>query len=346
VLVLICGVGTYFGTVATIPSPSRPTKPSQASLVVSPSSLNFGEVWESGHFNSQIEFENRGNRSINITHLQSSCQCLAIDPQAIIVPSGESRRVSIAINLLAKRPSGQAEDWDVQLPLIAKWDEGGDGPEQSEWLIHGKVKSIVSVSPGILDFGDQLVLGNQAPPIKAVIRVKKPGTRVNIKTTPEGFSVALEKSPQDYTIIVTPPRSLPVGAFDQIIGMELSSEHDGTTLPESRIRVRGEVSHRVVAVPPIIHLGLLKVGTTAVGTTTIRSRTGRSFDISKLLTSPDGSQVDVTKSADGYGISIRQKVESPGTGSATMTLLAKVSDGEIIPVDIAWDWYGIPVADQ
>src|SRR5262249_52816263 len=91
-----CGVCSWCAVV------QKGRGPDSTGLWVSPERLNFGEVWEAEQFRWVLPVTNGSGEDIEIVNFATSCNCLSVEPRAVVIPAGQTVEVNLVLNLTGK----------------------------------------------------------------------------------------------------------------------------------------------------------------------------------------------------------------------------------------------------
>ena len=89
VALFLCAWG--FRLVILPPPPSPPLTPL---LFVSPTSLDFGEAWETDDHLVKLPIKNLSTQELTIVDFVTSCDCSRIEPKKLTIPPGQVTRHS------------------------------------------------------------------------------------------------------------------------------------------------------------------------------------------------------------------------------------------------------------
>lgn len=98
---LLAAAGRWAGSIFSLSKPDNATGPA---LVVAEGHLDFGEALDQSAFRWVLPIENRGTADVNITGFGKSCSCAEVTPKALVIPAGETREVTLSLDLRPQKP--------------------------------------------------------------------------------------------------------------------------------------------------------------------------------------------------------------------------------------------------
>lgn len=121
--------------------PAPPPAPEQPALTVDPAHLDFGDVWETDKFEWKVPVTNTGSQVLVVDRWQAGCDCSAITPQSLRVGPGETKSITVQIDLSSKVDSTSLTPVPISITFAAV--VGGKG--LPALTLRGKAKPIISV---------------------------------------------------------------------------------------------------------------------------------------------------------------------------------------------------------
>lgn len=230
---------------------------SQLSFEFEPSCLDFGEVWESDHFEWQLTFKNKSSSPIVLEQLRGDCSCATVGSLPLTVAPHSHETIRLTIDLFKFRPTGLEEVTPYRMELNGEVLEGSTKRPISG-VVSGRVKRTVHMDQSMLDFGSQSV---RAPSIEK---------RLILTTTDAVQSLELDIPP---LWVVRATREAATAAqavnrwviaarfhpkpFPTKINGSFSihpTDANGKRLTTIRVDLRGEIVQDVVARPSTVHI--------------------------------------------------------------------------------------------
>lgn len=269
VLCLASGVGAYFLGSRLALSGSEPPADETVidGLVIPPDRLKVGGIWEDKSVVVELPVRNTTTRAVQVRDIQSSCGCTDISPRSFTVPAGGEATLRLRLDTLARRPHeiGLAER-PFQHDLTPITDKN-DRQHGERWRLEGVIRSRVTLNRTHVHFGESVVVGQPAQPIKVKATLHVPADDLMTAVAPDIASVKIVRSTDDpfrYDLLVMPKANLPQGQFRADVNVEVrhtdGSRSFGATFP-----VEGMVQPELRALPSRLLLGAKKVGETATG---------------------------------------------------------------------------------
>jgi len=264
-------------------------------LVVAQTALDLGDVWESSRCSHTLPITNASSKPIEIMHLASSCNCLSIVPQSLVLEPGQTSKLDLTLDLTPRTAQEASQSRRVfAVDVIPYVRDSVVRP--AAWTIRGRVRSAITLTPRALDLGDSLVRGR--PPVPHVLDVTAHVALAQLVVTGErslvdiAVSRPLKRAPHRFQLHVTGRPSLAAGPFETNLSIKPLGA-DGKTYPPLTLAVRGRVREDVETVPPLLLIGARPVGDTVRETITLTSCSGRSFDVEAVDSGPSGPDLAV-----------------------------------------------------
>jgi hypothetical protein len=265
-------------------------------LVVAPGCLDFGPAWETSQFHWVLPIENRHRTDVEIEDFVTSCTCSKVEPRSLSIPAGQTREVSLTINLTAgpKGNESKAGEWAFTVGIRPKIRGENPSAIREAWTLRGTVRKLLSLDQPLVDFGRQSELALPLPMrrirVVSAIPLKGLSARMGADFLPVSVQQASEGG-DEFDVTVLCPVGLPVGAVrrDIILAAQLDSgEEIIKPLP-----VLGQIVADVQTDPPEVLLGARFVGGVAQESLSLYSLARRPFEI-------------VFKTVEGEGLSLEE----------------------------------------
>jgi hypothetical protein len=324
---------------ATSPTKEVAEKPG---LRINPNSLDFGEAWESDSLRWPVEFENTDKKPICIERFDiGGCDCVKVDVERLMIPAGGRGTVTAVLDLTRHRPAViSGESWPDRLPLRVECRESTGRKSQMGWFIQGKVKALVTVEPGFIWFGDDLLRGTAGQPRQVLIRPLVPLNDLLISSQPEGFECTLKRVSNGYKLTATPTNRLPSGFISRDLRLSVYDRHD-KLLPAQTITIFGTVTESVAALPRSTSFGPVRVGEIGAASITVGSRIALPFEVTKIESPPGLLILEQGKQNDQWHVRIEQRLDGLGSQSVTMKIHVRLSSGETVNLPVTFTWCGV-----
>lgn len=129
-------------------SPHQTPNPSAlpAALSIDPQYLDFGEVWETDHFQLVLPVRNVTADPVRLVEWRTSCTCLDVKPLAMEFGPNETKRATVLLDIGSKFRMNQTATQHVGVNLAAAL---GDG-KVVEWAVRGMAKSVMKTYPDLV----------------------------------------------------------------------------------------------------------------------------------------------------------------------------------------------------
>ncbi len=337
-------VGVYFLSRRISEGRARPA------LEIAASALDFGEVWDQRSFPWTLPIRNASNEPVEVLEFKTSCGCLSVEPESLVVPPGETVPVKLMLNLNAKnrqKASLCVRDFDVGLVPVTK----SSLPGQTRWKLHGYVRRYPLVtSPARVDFGEALVVGASFPSRAVDVHCLIPITGLTAECDESMATVHVEQiadDTQSYRVEILPRADLSVGEhmFDVSLKPLLRARQPGRELPPFQVEVTAHVLTDVYAVPSMLWLGAAKLGEVLDGTVAIAARS-RPFRVLEVRQNEE-AQVEVARiegvDAKTHVFRVMQRVAKGGTQRGGMEFIVQEEGGsEPYRVPVSVCYHGLP----
>ncbi|MBX9628558.1 MAG: DUF1573 domain-containing protein [Gemmataceae bacterium] len=149
------------GTPQTGRRPLRPPPPASAPILhVEPAALNFGTVWEDPRFEWAVPVHNPGPAAVVVERWQASCNCLGVSPDALRLEPGETRSVTVRIDLGDKVGPSTAP-----VPVAVGFAPVVGGRVGPAWTVEGVARPLLAAPPP-----DLVVVASDAGPRFQAVR--------------------------------------------------------------------------------------------------------------------------------------------------------------------------------
>jgi len=323
-----------------LPATMRDRHESESASIAA-ENLDFGETWESNSFHWPVIFQNHSTGTVQIEGFGTSCDCVRPNIDSLAIPSGEQRRVEYTLDLTKDRPLFvEHNGWPASFQIGAKCKDSNGTYRRLSWNLHGTVKSVLSIEPEALSFGDSLIWGCEYQPRTATVRVLGPVESVSIANMPGAITCQLTQAPHGYKLKVAPSSKLSPGNFNKDIYLEVHLQNSKDVIYRV-LPVSGSVTQKVVALPQSVRFGAIPLGQRVEGTITLNSRTA---EIIKSVDAepPSGMTIERSSPKDaGWLIQFRQDVAEKGEHRVVLDFRVRLSSNETLTLPISISWFGM-----
>lgn len=188
-------------------------------LQVDPASLDFGEVVESSRFLHDLPLCNATAEPLTV-RLETSCDCTGVEPRTLQLAPGETRRVTVQLDLLHNRlhfAGRPKRPYKAHLRAIF-----GEKPQdQSSLELAGVVKAVLSMWPPNLHLKEELVEGEDSAEESVDIKSVIPLSWLVVKKCPPSFQIRIQAVKGGYTLYVRIKAGLPRGRFSETVILKM-----------------------------------------------------------------------------------------------------------------------------
>lgn len=307
-------------------------------VVARESSLDFGEVWESGDFKWDLVLENPTSAPVSIESLEASCGCTAPTPQKLTIEPASSAVVRLRMDLSPRKGrDAKSPLTDFSVAVIPTFRRGDQKLAGKGWAVRGRVHHALAPSVRLIAFGrtDQLVAGAKTAPIEITADELCPLESVVASADPPlvATSVSRESDAQRFRIEVVPIADLAPGPFACSLQLH-GATAAGERLPPIVVKIEGVVLAPVVAIPDEVDFGLRSPGELAAATVRLQSLVRKGFELENVeVLGDEGEPLSVEKMAGGDGVlHFRKQFAQTGKYSAKARIKIRPQGGE--PFDL------------
>ena len=313
-------------------------------LSIDTTSLYFGRAWEQADFPLRLQIRNNQPRHIEVIRVESSCNCLSVEPRSFTVPGNGA--ISVRLHLDLRRPSWAAgSNWRFRSKLCAVVREP---PCRQSWEVKGEVLAYpLRLEPPSL-WIETFIGSSGAVRGTAEIRCDRSVSQVDARCPARFGSARVVPAggrPEIYDVVITPDQHLPVGEHRFFVSLKptLRTLPQGVGQPpELRVPVTVTVRRDVYASPSTIALGVLALGESASRRLVLRSFAKADFRVIDIRVQPDKSLAVKPCGAVQPGerrYFIQQRADRTGARSAEVRFLVEESQGKR-----ATYWVTVPVS--
>ncbi|MCI0459025.1 MAG: DUF1573 domain-containing protein [Gemmataceae bacterium] len=307
--------------------------------------LHFGEVWENEQFKWVLRIENGGPTDVQITDFGSSCACSKIEPRALDIPAGQSREVTLTLNLAAattENDKGAVQEFQVSIAPNVKPPMG-----RIYWVLRGKVRVPFRFAKAQLDLGRHSELAQPLTPQTVAITGQVPLTHLSAQANSKHFRGQVQRSdnpPNHFELTLAQTSALPRGfhTFEVNVVPELQG---GKPLPTKTIPVRVWIEPDIQASPPVIALGARCLGETVEETLTISSLTRQAFEVITVKVDGGGLAAEPLKGGtEVHAYHVRQRVTGLQAQNGWVIFRVRNEAGQEEDVRVDVTYHGLEVS--
>jgi hypothetical protein len=214
------------------------------------SDFNFGQIFQGQKVDHIYKFENRGNDTLEIKKVKTSCGCTAAILTDSTVPPGKTGEIKTTFSSGSKRGNIKKS--------ITVLSNDPDTPSY-KLTISGKIIEDISIKPRNIDFGSIAVDEETEKTVTVTIKsLSEPDFKINKVTPSQPFIDAsiVEEKDGEYIIKVTLKNNHKIGRFSGKINLVTNS----TKQKKSNITFYGEIAGDVTAYPKRIYYGIVAEG--------------------------------------------------------------------------------------
>lgn len=312
-------------------------------LVVEDKALDLERVWEDKHFELVLPIENRSGAEVSIEGFDTSCNCLSVTPESLVIPAGESREVRMKVDLTMGNRGEAERDLSVSIsPQVTN-----PLPGQKAWTLKGRVRTVLQLTPPQLSLGRTSVRA-QAPLSKAVlVRTLIPLQELRAQLNSEFASVQvtrLAETPDQFKVVVGARPGAGVGPLRFEVLLEPVAK-SGERLPRTVLTVAGLVTEDVCAVPAEVLLGARAMGSIVEENVTLVSLTKQRFEVAGIeLDANCGLSIEPAEQNSlpyQKGFLLKQRVEKTQQQSTTVTFRLRTNGDREETAKLKIHYYGV-----
>lgn len=301
-------------------------------LTVAPAELDVGQAWEDAPLVWTVPIRNTTRLPIAIQRFTVSCQCLKVEPPALVVPAGRTAPVKLTLDLTRR---SEAQIGLVERPFafdIAPILKDRAVPGGLAWTIHGQVRSRVTLDALAVDFGEAAIHGQPADSrrVEAVLHVPARILEATVDPTVATVKIVGKPGhPARYQVFLRPNPNLPPGAFTGQVKLHVITD-TGARLPGPTLPLTGLMQPEVRLLPARLLLGPTRVGETATAIVVVQAPSSMKLALEQVESaSPD---VDVRpaptdEGLTGHAFRVSQRVTKSGDSSTRVRFVFRGPNG-------------------
>jgi hypothetical protein len=312
-------------------------------LRIDPASLDIEDVWEDPAYELHVALTNVGSQPRVISHFSLSCGCLTIEPDQLTIEPGETRNMTLHVNLTHRQPYqiGMAR-WTVAARFQPIFQD--DLASSQGWDVRIGVLSRVNFDTWQIAFGDRAT--HSGPAVEHLVKAHslQPLRRLEARVEPDVATVRVESvrgSETDYVLKVSPHPELPVGPFHgQIITTAVGK--DGQVCRCATIPFSGEMQSATRLLPQIILLGERSLGSSAEATVTVLLPRTPGWDVDHIESDDPHTDLKRLRESHDGGIRflVRQQIMAPGDHVTRVRFVLRRPDGVQDSAGLEVRYYG------
>jgi hypothetical protein len=328
---------------------SRRTVLTNGGLIVDNKDLNFGEILENGQNERILSIANPTSEDIQIEQFSSSCGCLSVKPEALLIPSGGSQdiRVSINVGLESLKNGRDVSDNSIKVELIPKISHLEPYLSHS-WTIEGRIRTLFNIEPHSIDFG---ILREGERYLSKTVHLTSsvPLDKLTVVCPPDLGSAMITKSKAGenrFEIKITPSSKLPQGRFHFNVTIKPAGAHE-ERIPFVTIPIEGIVRGDFQLLPQDLILGATRIGQSVTEEVVIFSRTSRPYEVLRVDTVSNDTTVEPGPPSEASLklFRVTQRIFESGMHTRSVRFLLCDSDKKLTYVFLNLSYLGV-LADR
>jgi hypothetical protein len=332
---LAIGAAVFFRT----PEPPATVLPGQATIAEA--DLDFGEAWWQPQFPWTVHLHNPWDVPIELTGIETSCECTTAANATAVIPPGQSLPVDLLLRLTAAELDNGRAEFDVALTF-----RFADGvPALVEWLHGDVVAHPFDFDTAQLNLGT-IILGEE--PFYRELEIECPDdvcvTAASVVDTPDvELSFDFDEPARSPRIAVAVSTTATPGPLDFCVDLQTVGAGGGPTL--LRLPFHAEIVVDAEAVPAKVILGAREVGEPFTEAIAVSTRTGRLIENIEVAGAPDGLQVRIIPPTDLPGseafIELSGAVAEAGARRDEVRLEVAMFEGPTCVLSVPIEYHGL-----
>lgn len=317
----------------------RPPPLAQPELVIEPTRLDFGEVWETDKFEWSLPVRSRLGSPTTVYASGSSCNSCGATVTTAALGTGGTGELKLSLDL--REPCASAEPRavrDAKIPIYLTTNSQ-TRPQAIE--LRGRVKRAIAIPAHALDFGRLQVTTDPKP---RVLSVRALMDVTELTATVDGHSVRAEVRPLEkgkWEVRVSPILAAGVGKHTATVHLAPKLVNN-EAVPATAVRAEFDVLHDIQPDTSLVTLGAGSVGETVRGSLTVTSLSGRPFP---RPTCNAGAIVvratDTIASQGSHRFEFEHRVTAPGNHALPVVVRGTDADGRPFELRVEAQWYGL-----
>ena len=286
-------------------------------------------MWETDQFEWAVPITNSGRQPKSVTRWATSCDCLGVTPGSETFAPGETRRVTVRLDLgskVEKRLGGDSTPVAVALSPVVAGEEPRSPLSQPTWTVKGRVKPILKAVPDV-SLGSVSELSQPFPPRSVLVAFTTACRELKASCDSPQLSVRLlgaDRPAEQATIEIRLAAAVSQGTYPYTIELrgEVGAEHQPFT---KRLVGRVSVVADVQTIPARLSLTKNRDGSWPEEVIRFHSVSGRNVRVVSVTPSPPCDQLTARVVSDSE-IAIRAR-EGAGSRGKVVPLVARVRTG-------------------
>lgn len=300
--------------------------------------LNLGDVWTQSDFRCTLPISNVSGRDVIIDQWKTSCSCLRIQPESVVIRAGETTNLEGIIDLRSGlfTPNGGK----FKLTFSALLDEPILGP--SRWELTGTTRLPCRVTPTEIAYPPgSLIRGHQFPSRTMHVESLIDNAKISANCKEDMAEVVVSQHATKrgfFDVTVTPRHDLPLGEHVFNVDIKIhSAELDAS--PVLPIPVVARISDAVLAEPEKLSWGMVRLGETVVERVKLHSYDDADVKVIGVRASDTSIRVEETEKKGIYRIS--KLIDQLGERNESVTFtLAGDRPGAPTEIEVPIVYYG------
>jgi hypothetical protein len=319
-------------------------------LVVEEQYLSFGEVWEDPAFVWSLPIRNTTNQDITIGGFATSCSCAKIEPESLMIPGGQTKKVRLTLDLTPKKPENlesTMREFAVHIIPYHSVQTRIDG-----WTVRGRVRAALRISPRAIDFGRELVRGKPFPPKTVKIECCVPLKKISTEGSSPYMMAKLSFVADDkmsYKLEIKIRDSIVAGPFEYETKLRVDGSMMNMNIPAIKIPIRGIVEEDIHSTPVSVMFGIVPIGERIEETILLQSHSGDDFNVEAIKADSEDIIVSPVKT---YEIGIKtfrvsQRAVAEGHHASKLMFVIRSERGaRQLKITVPVSYHGIHLAKE
>ncbi len=313
-------------------------------LEIDPAALDLGEVWAQSGFVCELPVRNTGTRPVTVLDVHTSgCLCTSVTPRQFVVPPGQTRKLSLTLDMAAGDAVG-APYWEEVLKVRVSFRYGGTSATVHWWELSGRMRRAFLARPNVLDFegAGRVVRGAPAPVKGFDLELADGVAGISLEELTDVRAWAVRNKGR-WRIDVQPNSDMPSGPFRAELRVR-ARLHNGQYLPPYALQVRGTCVEDLEFVPSLLNLGAVPSEHAVRTVVLMRSQLGRPLAIQSIASDSPELECTVESLAGPQAqLDIWFRPRMPGGFRGTVRVLAQTPDTALRTVELRVTARALPV---
>jgi hypothetical protein len=318
-------------------------------ISIAPRYLDFGEVVSRDDFKWTVRLQNSTDDQVDIFSFESSCSCTSVQPKQLVIEPQASREIVLSLDLTPHDPSecsAQGRKFQVTLtPHIRGWSG-----QSNEFSIRGRARDLIRCSAAGVSLSAVRGATNEAATVQLIPLTKL--RRISAECDPAYANVTIAGFDQRVdqltaaSLRIMPGSNLAAGSFSFPVTLRVFASDEHLESQTVRVLVFGRAIDDVIAIPPAVSLGQVRIGETKMEVVSLLSQSGRPFRV--VTVDPDPKTASVTiapidRGSAPHRFAVSQKAKMLGAKLARARFqISYDGSDKVILVDLPVSYYGCP----